>query len=89
MCEPIIKVNPLSTEYLYGVSPLYFKELKYRDVLIAKIELGKEKSSKLYKEQEQEQNKDKKVRLEYILNDIYKAIEHNQILLKEFDSCKD
>ena len=81
--EPIIKTNVASTVYLYGVEPIYFKDMKYQEVLEEKIKLAKNKASELYDIQ-MNSEKDKYLELEYILNDIYRAIEHNKQLLNEF-----
>jgi len=85
--EPIIKTKVTSTQYLYGVKPTYFANMKYQKILEEKIKLAKSLASKLYDKQRDENDKESKLEIEYKLNNIYRAIDHNEQLLREFIDC--
>jgi len=86
--DPKIRVDIASTEYLYGVDPTRFIDMKYEDILREKVKLAKKMSKSLLEQQSQSSDSDTYLEYEYWLNDIYKAIEHNELLLKELSQFK-
>lgn len=76
------------TEYLYGVSPLYFENLTYKDILEAKISLAQKRIAKLTDELVYVIDYDKSVEISQNIQDCLKAIEFNKSLLKEFNCAK-
>jgi len=82
--DPEINVDVASTEYLYGVNPLYFANKTYKEILKTKIKLTKHQTNLLYKKQEKCNDYECKSKIEQWLNDVYKAREHNEKLLKEY-----
>lgn len=87
--DPKIEVKLAPTEYLYGVNPTHFIDMKYEEIIKEKIKLAKEHSKSLFKQQTDVPNSDIYLEYEYWLNDVYRAIEHNEKLLKELKQYKD
>lgn len=87
--DPKIEVKLAPTEYLYGVNPTHFIDMKYEQIIKEKIKLAKEHSKSLFKQQTDAPNSDIYLEYEYWLNDVYRAIEHNEKLLKELNQYKE
>ena len=86
--DPKISVKVAPTEYLYGVDPTWFIEMNYEKMLREKVILAKKMSKSLLEQQSQSSNSDTYLQYEYWLNDVYKAIEHNELLIKELNQFK-
>ena len=87
--DPQLQVKLAPTEYLYGVDPTWFIDMKYEEILKEKIKLAKKQSKNLFRQQMDAPNSDIYLEYEYWLNDVYKAIEHNEKLLKELNQYKE
>jgi len=77
------KIKVIPTEYLYGVNPTWFIDMNYEEMLKEKIRLAKDMYKSLLEQQSQSSNSDTYLEYEYWLNDVYRAIEDNDLLLKE------
>ena len=87
--DPQLQVKLAPTEYLYGVNPTWFIDMKYEEVLVEKVKLAKQQAKSLFKQQTDALSSDIYLEYEYWLNNVYKAIEHNEKLLKELNQYKE
>ena len=86
--DPIsCKKETYSSEYLYGVKGSYFKEMSYEDVIKEKIKLGNKLLNKLsdfvFSGKVNLLNKDEYAEITYRISNVKKAIEYNELLLKD------
>ena len=81
--DPIVKKKISSTEWLYNVLPGYFDGMEYWEAINMKKYLAEQNSKRIYRLQEQSPDSDTYLEYESWLNDIYKAIDFNDQLLKE------
>lgn len=81
-------IHLLSTEYLYGVEPTHFVELKYEDVIKEKLKLAKIKARDLFNYQVEIEDNNEYLEIEHVLSDLHKAIIHNKMLLTELEDYR-
>jgi len=87
--DPVIKKRISSTEWLYNVLPGYFDGMEFWEAISMREYLARENAKRVYKLQSQAPNSDIYLEYESWLNDIYKAIDFNEQLLKERKQYKD
>jgi len=76
------------TEYLYGVSPLHFKDMTYKETLQAKIELAKEQVKKLAEHLVWNMDYEKWTAVNTNIKDCLKALQFNSKLLEEYEKAE-
>jgi len=81
--DPIIRKNIGSTLYYYNVEPNFFDNKLYWSVIKEKINLAKLQARNVQVMQKGCVDSDQYLEFEQWLNDIYKAQEFNEQLLKE------
>ena len=84
-----------STEYLYGISPVEFKDKTYEEALKLKIEKGVELARRLADESSEVFNNrevipdaaDRYNEIAIRLSDVIKALKFNEFLLNEYENA--
>jgi len=81
--DPVIKKRISSTEWLYNVLPGYFDGMEFWEAISMREFLARKNAKRVMHLQEQAPDSDTYLEYEAWLNDIYKAIDFNEQLLKE------